>query len=204
MRRSFLCFVLLCVVLTVAACDMLAPKAYEPVSLSIRFQSENQGLAKAAVVQGVWAVVVDYNAWTSFYDTQEPTNEEWHHVVFPADSVWSLFHHEYDYNLLEYLPDSSSVFDLALDTREGWQGYLLSQGLSIISDQRLTLREDNTAAGTILGVPGDNWLILGIEQEEDRVTHYLSRVLYELAGDTVLTVSEADFVSIPHRPEIIP
>jgi len=200
MKRELIVFALILLTLAFVACDMLSPEPYEPALIAVKM-GRPAALQKASAIDKVWAMVVDYNPFLWEENEQQGDYEEGEFVEPPDWDLDRLFVSHFDTGLDQWVfSDSAGIFQHQMDRLNGWREFLGKRGITPVTEQFLTVVND-TARGTLTGVDGANWLIVGFEWEQ-RVSYFYDRVITAKAGSTsTLDLTGITFQGVPYRPE---
>ncbi|MCK5148164.1 hypothetical protein KAR48_15520 [bacterium] len=190
-------FAALLIAFLVSACDMLSPEPYKPAMININFESPGS-LSKAAAIEKVWVIVADYNPFVWDETDYDPDNyEEQEYREAPDTYLYNIFN-KWDDIRQRSIIDSIAVYNLGLDRHEGWLQFLSKHSLTPVSDQYISVVQD-TARGSVLAVPGSNWVIIGFEEAGVVVQYYESVVIASKDTVTDMTVLLDNIHDIPRR-----
>ena len=135
-------------------------------------------------------MVVNYNPWA----IEDETQDSWDlYEASPKGVLDYLFSRPF-----LYTADTLEIHRIGLDSRAGWRSCLAEFGIIPVSDQGLTIDwNDSTATGTVLGVEGHNWVLVGIE-EAQKVFRVYRGSQHAESGETA-EVWLGEYWDIPQR-----
>jgi len=127
------------------------PRSAPAFALNVKFNDNRAALAKRMLVDSVWVMVVDVS---SLSENEFWQCDAWKNFSAIRDSV--RYSNNSNYN--KYFK------------RSGWEQFFSDEALSIVSNKALIMGPDS-ARGTVDGVAGLNWILIGFE-EADTLRHF--------------------------------
>ncbi|MBN2416467.1 hypothetical protein JXO52_11525 [bacterium] len=167
-------FLFLAVLFFTTACGLVESERQPPrFVLNVTFRDADGTMGKQQLTDLVWVLVADISRYDSLTVFQNSTAAQ---------------------NYFNFIYNGPAATEQVPMSRDLMKHFLTEQdSVSLFSEQELRIATDSTASGTVSGIEGLNWLIIGFE--ERGIVNYLGQaVAAGRAGETTEVPVEVYYV----------